>query len=103
MKKSTKWQTWLILTVVSLTVYNIIPTLFFYLQPLKADIDESRGMKIAAEITHRVKAMGDETVDWLQSYCKLLQIKPASITSDSETVRVQCTQAKEAAKLRSYT
>ena len=102
MKKSTKWQTWLILTVVSLTVYNIIPTLFFYLQPLKADIDESRGMKIAAEITHRVKAMGDETVDWLQSYCKLLQIKPASITSDSETVRVQCTQAKEAAKLRSY-
>ena len=35
MDKQKKWQSFLILAVIALTLYNILPTLFYYCKPLK--------------------------------------------------------------------
>ena len=102
MKKSTNWQIWLILTVILLTVYNIAPTLFFYLQPLKAQIDAPRGAEIASHIVKRTQDLEEDAIDWLRSYCDLLHISPSSIQSEGQVIRIQCAQAKDAAALRHH-
>lgn len=35
MEKQKKWQVWLIIAVMTLTLYNILPTVFYYSKPLK--------------------------------------------------------------------
>ena len=47
MEKQKRWQFYLILAVLVLTLYNILPTLFYYTKPLGAPIDQSRAEKIA--------------------------------------------------------
>ncbi len=79
MEKQKKWQRYLILTVIILTIYNILPTVFFYTKPLSSPIDEKRAEGIAAAIVSRVNALEDESVGWLYSFCHLLKLKPLHI------------------------
>ncbi len=39
MEKQKKWQFYLIIAVIVLTIYNILPTVFYYSKPLKSPID----------------------------------------------------------------
>ncbi len=79
MEKQKKWQRYLIMAVIVLTIYNILPTVFFYSNPLKAPIDAGRSQKIAEKIVQRVNALESETKDWLDSFCNLLKVKPQAI------------------------
>ncbi|MBM3184438.1 MAG: hypothetical protein FJZ64_03940, partial [Chlamydiae bacterium] len=84
MDKHRKWQFLLILTVIALTIYNILPTVFYYLKPLKTQVSVSKANQIAEQIEQRVLSLETDAKDWLASYCELLQIKPRSIAIDSE-------------------
>ncbi|MBS0628839.1 MAG: protein translocase subunit SecD [Verrucomicrobia bacterium] len=84
MEKRKRWQQLLIYGVLILTVYNILPTVFFYAKPLKSPIDAERASKISSEVMQRVNHLEVEAEDWLRSFCKTLKIKPQSITSDTE-------------------
>lgn len=83
MEKQKKWQRYLIITVIALTVYNILPTVFFYSKPLKSSIDEKRAENISEHLIKRVNSLELEAKEWLTSFCSLLKIKPLSIASDS--------------------
>ena len=54
MDKKRKWQFALILTVILLTIYNILPTLFYYFQPLGSPVSQSVAEKTALDIAARV-------------------------------------------------
>ncbi len=82
MEKQKKWQRYLIIAVIALTIYNILPTVFFYSKPLKAPIDAKRSAKVAEQIVERVNALEPQSKEWLASYCKLLDVKPSSVTTD---------------------
>lgn len=84
MEKRKRWQQLLIYGVLILTVYNILPTVFFYSKPLKSPIDSGRASKISSEVMQRVNNLETEAEDWLHSFCKVLGIKPQSITHDTE-------------------
>lgn len=84
MEKQKRWQRFLIYGVVLLTVYNILPTVFFYSKSLKSPIDQKRAAAISETITHRVNDLEVDSKKWLQSFCKLLRIKPLSITFNEE-------------------
>lgn len=79
MEKQKRWQLYLIITVLVLTLYNILPTLFYYAHPLKAPIDESRAQGIASTVITRVDEMEEESKEWLYSFNRMLGIKPVSI------------------------
>lgn len=79
MGKKKRWQFYLIIAVVVLTIYNILPTIFFYSKPLKSPINYERATEIAGNISKRINALEDESVDWLQAYCSNLKIKPSRI------------------------
>ena len=79
MEKQKRWQFYLILTVIVLTLYNILPTIFYYTKPLKDPITAPRAETVARQIVDRINDLENDSKAWLGSFCHLLGIKPASI------------------------
>jgi SecD/SecF fusion protein len=84
MEKQKRWQFYLILTVLALTLYNILPTIFYYTKPLHAPIDEARAKTVAQQIVTRVNSLENDAVEWLASFAKLLRLKPLQITPQQD-------------------
>ena len=82
MERPKRWHLFLIIGVLCLTVYNILPTVFFYTKPLKAPIDPKRAEVVAINIADRVNALEDESKAWVESFSKLIQVKPLSVAID---------------------
>jgi SecD/SecF fusion protein len=105
MEKPKRWQFALILAVIFLTVYNILPTVFFYTKPLNAPIDQKKSQAVVAEVIDRVQGMEKQSLQWLESFCKLLNIKPLSINLDTNNprfIQVKFTSDQEAHKFRRF-
>jgi len=105
MEKQRKWQFLLILTVIVLTIYNILPTVFYYLKPLKEPVSPAAAETVAASVVKRLDCLEGEAVDWIQSYCDLIRAKPLSVAIDEKNpqfVIVSFAKAEEARRLRAY-
>lgn len=105
MEKPKRWQFFLIAAVIFLTVYNILPTVFFYTKPLKSSIDHERAKKIGTDIAVRVNSLESEALSWLESFCNLLKLKPLSIALDASNpqfVQIKFKDHAEAQKFRNY-
>ena len=79
MEKQKRWQFYLILAVLILTIYNILPTVFYYAKPLKSPIDAPRAENVAIAAVGRVNEIEEDSIAWLKSFSKLLGVKPTSI------------------------
>lgn len=79
MEKQKRWQFYLILAVILLTLYNILPTIFYYSQPLKSPVDAKMAEGVAKTVVERVNDVEQDSKDWLASFNKLLGIKAQSI------------------------
>lgn len=88
MEKQKRWQFYLILAVLILTLYNILPTIFYYANPLKNPIDAQRAENVALEVTNRVNSLEDDSLAWLKAYNKLLGIHPQSIAVNKDDARL---------------
>lgn len=98
-----KLQFLCIMAVMLLTVYNILPTLFFYSKSLQAPITKQQSENIALEIQQRVNHLEEETLDWLKSYCELIAVSPKKMTLESENpqwICVEFAKTEEADRLR---
>ena len=54
MERQKRWQFFLILAVIILTLINILPTVFYYTKPLSQPIDAKRAENVAEAIVERV-------------------------------------------------
>ncbi|NGX28575.1 MAG: hypothetical protein K940chlam1_00757 [Candidatus Anoxychlamydiales bacterium] len=105
MQKRKRWQQWLILLIIVLTIYNILPTVFYYSKSLKKSIDRKQSETIANRIMGRVNILEKESTEWLKSYCKMLKIKPSSIEvmkDNSEQVNIEFYKVEDANKFKKY-
>lgn len=105
MKKQKKWQLYLIFVVIALTVYNILPTVFYYTKPLNQPIEEKQAEQIAVSISKRVNQLEEEAEKWLYSFCHLLEIKPQVLSLDAkqpQLVTISFKDIKEANLFRKY-
>lgn len=84
MEKQKRWQFGLIITVLALTLYNILPTLFFYAKPLHQAVDEKKAHTISTNAIQRIDDLETFSEKWLRSYAKLLGLKPQKISLDKE-------------------
>lgn len=84
MEKQKKWQLGIIIAVMVLTLYNILPTIFYYSKPLKEPIDAARANTIAEQIVSRVNNLEQETVSWLQAFNKMLGLTAQQIEISSD-------------------
>ncbi|MBA2368841.1 MAG: protein translocase subunit SecD [Candidatus Protochlamydia sp.] len=105
MEKQKRWQFYLIVAVLIITLYNILPTLFFYSQPLKSPIDAPRAEKVASGIVDRVNEVEEDSREWLYSFSKLLGIKPTSIdlmTTNSGMFQVSFKNEQDAETFKQF-
>lgn len=103
MEKNRKWQIFLILSVLCLTIYNVLPTLFYYLQPLSQPIGQKESFAIQKQIETRVNSLEQESKEWVSSFCDLLGIKPAQVKSNTPAeIVVTFTKKEEADLLRKF-
>lgn len=79
MEKQKRWQFYLILTVVVLTLINILPTIFYYMKPLKDPVGEKQAQTVALDVIERVNSVEKDSKAWLLSFSKNLGLKPTSI------------------------
>lgn len=87
MEKQKRWQGYLILVVILLTLYNILPTVFYYTKPLRAPIDTQRAEAVAESAVERVNNLESESEAWLAAFCRLLGIKNETIQLDPQDPR----------------
>lgn len=84
MEKQKRWQFFLIISVIVLTIYNILPTVFYYTKPLDKFITLSQAEKIGKQAINRVNELENQSLEWIESFSKLLSIKPTSISLDKD-------------------
>src|SRR5579863_10173671 len=84
MEKQKKWQLYLIIAVIALTIYNILPTVFFYSKPLKTAVDAKASSAIATQILERVDDLEPQSKQWIASFCTLIKAKPLDISISPE-------------------
>lgn len=105
MEKQKRWQFYVILAVLILTVYNILPTVFYYTKPLKSPVDAARAEQVAEAAVARVNALEEDSKKWLASFSKLLGVHPTSITIKEGSpglIEVSFTNTKDADTFRSF-
>ncbi|MGM0440486.1 MAG: protein translocase subunit SecD [Chlamydiota bacterium] len=105
MEKQKRWQLYLIIAVIALTIYNILPTIIYYAQPLNKPIDEQRSKKISQQIVKRVNNLEEEAQEWLGAFCKNLGFKADSIKlseQDPGLLRVKLKNEHDAKIFKSY-
>ncbi|MCH9614423.1 MAG: Protein translocase subunit SecD [Chlamydiia bacterium] len=79
-----RWQFWLIIGALVLTVYNILPTIFYYTKPLSSPVSEKRAEAIAHQALAEVNSLEKKAENWLHSYNKLLGVKAEKVKADAE-------------------
>ncbi len=102
MEKQKKWQFALIVTVILLTLYNILPTLFYYLKPLKSPLSETRALEIVHAMEKRAHQLEADSKDWIHSFCKLIRVAPQSIVQEGQNWTIRFAKSEEAARFRKY-
>ena len=88
MEKQKRWQFWLIIAVLAITLYNILPTLFWYSKPLRQEIGQEQSESIAKSAALRVNDLQEESKEWLTSFAKLLHVQLEKIELDPASPRL---------------
>lgn len=97
MQSKRKGQIALILAIIGITLYNVLPTLFYYTKPLQESVPADCGK----EIGERIADLESRSLKWLTSYCKLIGVKPLSLGRDeSGLIAIEFKEKKEALRFR---
>ncbi len=105
MEKRKPWQLFVIVAVLLLTFYNILPTIFYYSNPLKEPIGTERALVAAEGIVNRTNALEEDAVSWLHAFSKLLHVKPQKIELRDDDVRfvdVVFTSSGDASRFKAF-
>ncbi|MBT3394674.1 MAG: protein translocase subunit SecD [Waddliaceae bacterium] len=105
MEKHKRWQFYLIIVVIALTIYNIFPTVFYYSKPLKKPLNEGKALVVARDIAKRVNSLEKDSISWLKAYCKHISVKPKALDLDvknPDTITVSFVDGNDAERFRTY-
>lgn len=105
MNQTRCWQKVLIAVVLLLTIYNILPTIIYYSQPLNAPINQYQGEEIEKKFLVRAIESPEKTKEWLLGLFSNLQVKPKSIEIDpknSTMIHAQFVTASDAQKVSQW-
>ena len=79
MEKQKPWQFFLIAVILLLTVYNILPTVFYYSQDLGKPLDEKSAVQVSETIIKRINQLEDDSIAWLKAFCAHLSLNVENI------------------------
>ena len=104
MERPKRWQLILIVAVILLTLYNILPTIFYYSKPLNESIDKAQADTVASQMLQRVDALEQDAVAWIKAYSKHLGLKPkeVSLQEDSQFIQVSFSNDRDTSIFKQY-
>lgn len=105
MERQKRWQLFLIIAVIFLTIYNILPTIFYYSKPLEKPVGQAQAKIVGTEALARVNSLKDSSLEWVKAYASLLGLKPSSIQPSQTTsafIEVSFKSSEEAEKFKEY-
>lgn len=105
MDKIKRWHLILIVTVIFLTIYNVLPTIIYYSKPLSKPLDQKEAMHVASQALHRLDSLEKESHKWLASFTKNLGLKPKSIQTlegNPQLIEVHFQTSKDAKKFKAF-
>jgi len=105
MEKQKRWQQFLIIAVLVVTLYNILPTIIYNIRPLRAPVGQKEATQVVTDIAKRSNSLEKDGLDWLNSFCSVLQIKAEKITFDSQdpsSYRIEFKDKKDAQLFRKF-
>ena len=104
MERPKRWQLILIVAVILLTLYNILPTIFYYSKPLNESIDKTQADTVASQMLRRVDALEQDAVAWIKAYSKHLGLKPkeVSLQEDPQFIQVSFSNDRDTAIFKQY-
>lgn len=88
-----------------LTIYNILPTITYYSNPLRDPIDAVRAENISTTMINRVNSLEGDSIDWIESFGKNLGARPKSVAlnkDDPQLISVKFDNAKDAKLFRHF-
>lgn len=100
MEKQKRWHFALIIAVILLTIYNILPTVFYYTKPLKEPVNQRQAAEVSLQIAKRINNLQEDATDFLSSFAKNLSLSPkkiASVEDNPRFIKVDFNSPKEAA------
>lgn len=99
MEKRKRWHFWLIILVLALTLYNILPTIFYYAKPLDRPIGQQQGDRVGYQIAQRVDQLEPQAHSWIAALAKHLRLKPnfiEPVAGDPSLVEINFSSEEEA-------
>jgi len=105
MEKQKPWQLYLIIAIVALTIYNILPTVFYYSNPLQEPIDQHRSEQVADAVIERINHLEEDAIAWVHSFSKNLGVTPSTVAlmeNDPQVIEVDFKNAQDAALFKRY-
>ena len=105
MEPKRRWHLALILTVIGVTIYNILPTLFYYANPLQAPISKEKALETGQNLVDRVDQLETDAIDWLNSFSEMIGVSPLSIAVSEQTpdqINLRFAKLEEANAFRNW-
>jgi SecD/SecF fusion protein len=104
MERPKRWQLAIIVIVILLTLYNILPTLFYYSKSLDKPVDKEQSKHIAHQIVERVDGLKNSSMDWVKAYTTHLglKIKEAVFLEDTQFIKLTFSSEHNAALFKKY-
>ena len=104
MERPKRWQLILIVAVILLTLYNILPTIFYYSKPLNESIGKTQADTVASQMLQRVENLEQDAIAWIQAYSKHLGLKPKEIAlqQDPQFIQVRFSNDHDTAVFKQY-
>lgn len=105
MEKKQRWRLIVILLVLSFALYNVLPTLFYYMRPLSSAVTQERGEEIAKEIAVRINDDTEALLGRIKSFADQAGISFSKLEVDSKdpsTIVGKVSSKEDLAKIKSY-
>ncbi len=105
MKKRKGWHLALILAVVALAVYNILPTVFFYSQPLDKKVADKEATALSIAMMNRVNQLEDQSLQWIGAFNDLIGIKPIDVLpvkKNPQLIELHFSTKEDSAKFKKF-
>jgi len=105
MEKQKRWQFFLIIAVMLVTLYNILPTIIYYSKPLRSPINAAAAKEITNDIASRVNVLESDSLDWVRSFTNLLGVKPTTMSLDKDdpsVIHISFKEKNDAAIFRKF-
>lgn len=99
MEKQKPWQFFLIAVVLLLTVYNILPTIFYYGQDLKNPLTEKDAKQLSQKVVTRINQLEEESLAWLKAFCAHLSLQYEKIDwleSSHQRIKIEFSNSQSA-------